>query len=154
MSCLFVLLLGIAYCSVDFPAGREAKVLSEGILTTPADRRPRDEPAPEEPSFEDGAAALPNEVLRCWNLGSLSAEALRTRVTIFMQMNRDGTPLTNSIRLIRSEGGSSAAASQAFEAGRRAIIRCGSDGFDLPEEKYEQWKEIEMTFDPEQMRSR
>ncbi|MEM6478789.1 MAG: energy transducer TonB, partial [Pseudomonadota bacterium] len=42
----------------------------------------------------------------------------------------------------------------AFEAARRAIIRCGAKGFDLPSEKYDQWKEIEMTFNPEQMRTR
>ena len=45
-----------------------------------------------------------------------------------------------------------AAAQQAFEAARRAIIRCGVSGFDLPAEKYDQWQEIEMTFNPEQMR--
>ncbi|MEO0665673.1 MAG: energy transducer TonB, partial [Pseudomonadota bacterium] len=63
-------------------------------------------------------------------------------------------PVTNSIRLVSSSGGSAQAAQQAFEAGRRAIIRCGVDGFDLPPEKYEQWKEIEITFNPEQMRIR
>ena len=38
------------------------------------------------------------------------------------------------------------------EAARRAIIRCGARGFELPPEKYEQWRDIEMTFDPERMR--
>ena len=41
---------------------------------------------------------------------------------------------------------------QAFEAARRAIIRCGSNGYDLPREKYGQWQNIEMTFNPEKMR--
>ena len=43
---------------------------------------------------------------------------------------------------------------QAFEAARRAIIRCGSSGFDLPAEKYGHWRDIEMTFNPERMRIR
>jgi len=38
-----------------------------------------------------------------------------------------------------------------FETARRAIIRCGADGFPLPVEKYGQWREIEMTFNPEGM---
>ena len=41
---------------------------------------------------------------------------------------------------------------QAFEAARRAIIRCGSRGFPLPAEKYDQWREVEMVFNPEGMR--
>jgi hypothetical protein len=51
-----------------------------------------------------------------------------------------------------SSGGSSAAARQAFEAARRAIIRCGASGYDLPAEKFGQWQTIEMTFNPERMR--
>ncbi|MEM9438259.1 MAG: energy transducer TonB, partial [Pseudomonadota bacterium] len=39
-------------------------------------------------------------------------------------------------------------------AARRAIIRCGATGFDLPREKYDQWRQIEMTFNPEEMRTR
>ena len=36
----------------------------------------------------------------------------------------------------------------AFEAGRRAILRCQRSGYDLPEEKYPLWKRMEITFDP------
>lgn len=43
-------------------------------------------------------------------------------------------------------------ATQAFEAARRAILRCGATGYDLPAEKYGQWRDIEMTFNPEKMR--
>ena len=39
-----------------------------------------------------------------------------------------------------------------YEAARRAIIRCGAKGFQLPPEKYEQWRNIEMEFNPERMR--
>ncbi|MFT7254284.1 MAG: hypothetical protein ACI81Q_001706, partial [Paracoccaceae bacterium] len=59
-----------------------------------------------------------------------------------------------SIRMIGSEGGSDAAARQAFEAARRAIIRCGASGYNLPSDKYDQWRDIEMTFNPEGMRLR
>ena len=42
----------------------------------------------------------------------------------------------------------------AFQAARRAILRCQETGYSLPPDKYEQWKTIEMTFNPEQMRLR
>ncbi|MGB3409136.1 MAG: energy transducer TonB, partial [Jannaschia sp.] len=126
-----------------------AAALGGGDTTSPAPSAPSGPPLTQ--GERDG---LRIAVSACWNLGSLSTEAMRTRVTIAMEMNRDGTPLTNSIRLVGSTGGSQAAAAQAFEAGRRAIVRCGQGGFELPDEKFEQWREIEMTFDPEQMRSR
>ncbi len=91
-------------------------------------------------------------VSSCWNVGSLSSDALRTTVVVSVAMNPDGTPIVGSINLSGSSGGSAAAAKQAFEAARRAIIRCGARGYQLPSEKYGQWQNIEMTFNPEKMR--
>lgn len=96
--------------------------------------------------------ALRVAVQKCWNTGALSTEALRTTVVVTVQMNQDGTPETGTIRMVDAHGGSTGSANQAFQAARRAIIRCGARGFDLPPEKYEQWREIEMTFNPEKMR--
>jgi hypothetical protein len=91
-------------------------------------------------------------VSNCWNVGSLSSEALRTTVVVTVSLEQNGRPVLSSITLASSEGGSQTAARQAFEAARRAIIRCGASGFQLPPEKYSQWQEIEMTFNPERMR--
>lgn len=96
--------------------------------------------------------ALRVAVSSCWNVGSLSSEALQTTVVVTVDMTPDARPVNSSIRLASSAGGSAAAAKQAFEAARRAIIRCTRDGYGLPAEKYGQWKEIEMTFNPERMR--
>jgi hypothetical protein len=96
--------------------------------------------------------ALRVAVQNCWNVGSLSSEALRTTVVVGVEMAETGKPVTSSIKMLSSSGGSGAAAKQAFEAARRAIIRCGSGGFDLPVEKYDHWRDIEMTFNPERMR--
>lgn len=96
--------------------------------------------------------ALRVAVQRCWNVGSLSSEALATTVVVTVSMTEDGKPNGGSIRMLSASGGSDAAARQAFEAARRAIIRCGANGFDLPIAKYDQWREIEMTFNPERMR--
>ena len=93
-------------------------------------------------------------VQNCWNVGSLSTEALNTTVIVAVSMAETAKPVSGSVRMLSFEGGSAAAAKQAFEAARRAILRCGAKGFDLPVEKYGQWKEIEMTFNPERMRIR
>jgi hypothetical protein len=97
-------------------------------------------------------SALRVAVSSCWNVGSLSTEALQTTVTVAVSMLQDGKPDIATIRMIGSQGGSAAAAKQAFEAARRAIIRCGARGYSLPAEKYAQWQDIEMTFNPESMR--
>lgn len=91
-------------------------------------------------------------VSSCWNVGSLSTDALGTTVVVTVSMTQDGKPVVPSIALASYTGGTEAAARQAFEAARRAIIRCGARGYELPVEKYGQWREIEMTFNPERMR--
>ncbi|WP_299813679.1 hypothetical protein [uncultured Jannaschia sp.] len=140
------------------PAEPETDPLADaiaGALAEAADAPASAPPAPSGPPLTQGERdGLRVAVSRCWNLGSLSTEAMGTTVTISMAMTRDGLPQTDSLRLAGFSGGSEAAAQQAYEAGRRAILQCGRMGFDLPAEKYEQWREIEMTFNPEQMRMR
>lgn len=110
-------------------------------------------PVPSGPPLTAGEKdALRVSVSNCWNVGSLSTEALRTTVVVGVSLGQDGKPDVGSIRMLSSEGGSQTAAKQAFEAARRAIIRCGARGYKLPPEKYAQWRDIEMTFNPERMR--
>ena len=109
-------------------------------------------PAPSGPPLNQGEKdALRVAVQRCWNVGSLSTDALRTTVVVTVSMQANGRPDNGSIRLLSSDG-DQAATRQAYEAARRAIIRCGSGGFPLPVEKFAHWQEIEMTFNPERMR--
>ncbi len=91
-------------------------------------------------------------VSRCWSLGALSSEAMQVTITVGVQMTREGKPVSGSIKLIDSTGGTQAAATKAYEAARRAILRCGATGYDLPAEKFERWRNIEMKFNPESMR--
>ena len=109
-------------------------------------------PAPSGPPLSAGEKdALRVAVSQCWNIGSLSTEALGTTVVIAVQMNQNGTPVAETIRLLSSTGGSNASAQRVFDTARRAIIRCGAKGYDLPAEKFGQWRNIEMTFDPRKM---
>lgn len=138
------------------PAETDPTAAAIAAAVAEANATPSDEPAPPSgPPLTGGERdAFRVAVSQCWNVGSLSTEALGTTVVVGVEVQRDGVPVTNSIRLISSSGGSDAAARQAFEAARRAIIRCGARGFPLPPEKYGQWRDIEMTFNPEGMQFR
>ena len=90
---------------------------------------------------------------KCWNIGQLSSEALRIIVTLRVEMSGAGKP--TSVEMTNYEGGSEAAAREAFEAGRRSIMRCaGGNGFDLSPDKYGQWAVLTMIFDLDGMRLR
>lgn len=91
-------------------------------------------------------------IQKCWNVGALSSVALQVTVKVGFSMLADGKLDTASIRQVSASGGSSDAVSQAYEAARRAIIRCGARGFDLPANKVDQGHEIVMEFNPKQMR--
>lgn len=112
-----------------------------------------DRPAPSGPPLTGAEReGLKLAISRCYNVGALSTEALAVTIYVSVEMARDGKPVIASIKLLRSENGSEAAAKQAYDAARRAIIICGNDGFELPSEKYDQWKTVEIKFNPESMR--
>ena len=91
------------------------------------------------------------QIEACWNIGSLSRDAQRTAVTVAFEMTPAGMPDAETVRLVGAEGGSDAAAALAFEAARRAILRCAlqQDGYRLPAEKYARWREIIIEFRPQ-----
>ncbi|VAV94282.1 TolA protein, partial [hydrothermal vent metagenome] len=85
-------------------------------------------------------------IQQCWNVGALSSEALRTTVVVAVSMTTDAKPVLSSIKQLSASGGTGAATKQAYEAARRAIIICGKTGYDLPRDKYDRWRNIEITF--------
>lgn len=99
-------------------------------------------------SERDGLKAA---ISRCWNVGAISTEAKATVITVALAMNRNGKPDLNTIRLLRVDAGSDAAAQTVFRTARSAIARCGSSGFGLPDEKFSQWQNMEITFDASKM---
>jgi hypothetical protein len=127
--------------------------VADALAAAAADALASEAPAaPPLSAAQQGALVL--AIASCWNLGSLSSDALATTVVVGVEMTPDARPVAGSIRLVRFSGGTEAAARQAFEAARRAILRCGATGYNLPTEQYDQWRDIEMTFNPESMRTR
>lgn len=86
-------------------------------------------------------------VQSCWNLGTVSTEALETRVVVGFAMDRNGRPDPDSFRVV-GDPEPDAARQQAFEAARRAVMRCAGSGYILPSDKYNEWDDVEMTFTP------
>ena len=89
----------------------------------------------------------------CWVV-DVGSQAANVTVTLAMEMTPEGRVLSDTIEMIGSEGGDRQSAQVAFQAARRAVLRCEKGGYNLPRDKYEHWREIEMTFNPEKMRSR
>ena len=97
--------------------------------------------------------AFRNQVASCWAI-NVGSRASNIKLTVSMDMHPDGQVVASSIALIGFEGGNHSDANVAFQAARRALLRCQKNGYDLPIDKYEHWRNLEMTFDPNEMRSR
>lgn len=95
--------------------------------------------------------ALRVAVQQCWNV-DVGGRSANVTVTVGVSLDEAGRVQQGTLRLLASEGGTGDAVEAAFQAARRAIIRCQKDGYPLPRDKYDQWREIEMTFNPEKMR--
>ena len=89
----------------------------------------------------------------CWVVDP-GARSAGVKVTVSFSLGRDGKVVANDIRQVSATGGNPAAQRAAFDAARRAILRCQKGGYPLPVEKYEHWRDIEMTFNPEGMQVR
>jgi len=127
--------------------------VAAALADATADATPAAVTAPAGPPMTAGEKdALRLAVQQCWNVGALSSDALQVTVTVGVTVAQSGVPDAGSVHMIGFQGGTEAAALQAYEAARRAILRCGAKGFQLPPEKYDQWREIEMEFNPSKMR--
>lgn len=113
-------------------------------------------------ALSDEGALIPSSIsegLRrairdCWNVGALSTAGMRTVLTIGFSLDIDGSLRRETIKLVDAQSESEIATSRAFEAARRAII-CGlAANLEFPTESYSSWQNIEMRFDPEQMRGK
>ncbi|MGB7319377.1 MAG: cell envelope biogenesis protein TolA [Planktotalea sp.] len=110
--------------------------------------------APSGPALSAGETnALRLAVQNCWVV-DVGSQAANVTVVVGMSMDLRGKVIAGSLRLVSSSEADGAATETAYQAARRAVLRCQKEGYDLPEDKYEQWKEIEMTFNPKDMRIR
>ena len=83
----------------------------------------------------------------CWlrDPGSLAEDV---QLTVLMSLDRNGRVNPTSIQIVEISGGDEDAQKVAFRRAKIAIISCGKNGYKLPPNKYELWREIEVVFDP------
>lgn len=98
----------------------------------------------------DESRSIERLIKREWNIGVLSSAAQRVIVVVRIHLDQQGNLIRT--QLVESRGGRGDAVDKAYEVARRAISKGLKDGIGLPKEKYEQWKVIEITFDPKEMR--
>lgn len=105
----------------------------------------------ERPMTDPERERLLTNINRCWNVdpGSVAARVI---IEVGFNLSREGM-VEGEPRLLSSDGDQSAT-STALEAARRAILRCQRGGYQLPADKYDQWKEIVLVFDPAGLRLR
>lgn len=93
---------------------------------------------------------LRQQLSRCWNLPAGAQDAQDLRIEVRIQVNPDrtvrGTEIVDQGRYAR-DGFFRAAADSA----RRAVVNPNCSPLELPPEKYEQWKNILIVFDPREM---
>jgi hypothetical protein len=100
----------------------------------------------EEPSSD--SKLLGSFFTECWNVGSLSTEALHTSITVTFNLS-DARVDSGSIK--PKTPIATTAQKEAYEAARRAIIRCGARGVPTLSAGYADGL-VEMTFDAQAMR--
>lgn len=120
------------------------------------------ETATEPPALQRGDALTGLEessfrlaVSACWVVDN-GAPSANVTVEVGFSLDRNGQVVGGDVRLISASGGDDRARQAAFDAARRAILRCSFEGggYNLPPEKYEWWKDVVLTFDPSTMRLR
>lgn len=125
----------------ETPADTSPTVTAE----TPTAATAPDPGPPLTPGEIDG---LKVQVGQCWRVPDGVENAEDLRVVLAMDLDPDGR-VVGDPRLIEPASADRPEIRAAFEAARRAILRCGGAGFTLPREKYRQWKSLELEFVPE-----
>jgi hypothetical protein len=109
--------------------------------------------APTGPPLNNGEIGdIRSAISSKWNVGSMGSGAMATTITIRVTFDQTGKP--TNFELIEQSGPD---ANTAFATARRAIQRAYTEnpgGIPLPPGKYETWRVLDFTFDPNGMRLR
>lgn len=100
-----------------------------------------------EPLAQRWITDLIEDIKKCWVIDD-SEKYSKISVILRVSFDRKGNPLSDSIYLVSASAGNSRDVQIAYRSARTAIKRCVGDGYDLPEDKYEMWKQIEIQFIP------
>jgi hypothetical protein len=88
-------------------------------------------------------------IQQCWNVPAGLREAQELKITVAAELDGTGAVLDGSVRMIEPATPPDSRYDAAYRAARSALIRCSP--YDLPQDKYAQWRQIEVVFNPEGM---
>jgi hypothetical protein len=89
-------------------------------------------------------------IQRCWNVPAGLRDAEELKITVAAELDSDGGVIAGSVRMTEPATIIDGRYDAAYRAARSALIRC-SPYSDLPREKFAQWRNIEVVFNPEGM---
>ncbi len=104
-------------------------------------------PTPQQLTTEE-SEGLKFAIKQCWSVPIGIRNDSELKVTLGVELDRDGS-VKGSPRLIEPGSIETNEIRQAFNAARRAVMRC--QPYDLPVDKYEHWRSMEVVFNPENM---
>ena len=126
----------------------EAKAIAEALAAATSDTTPTQEAPSGPPLTGSEKNALVLAVQQCWNVPVGVQNASDLVVVLAVELTLDGK-LVGNPKLIDPPGTPQGVVRQAYEAGRRALLRCAP--YAMPREKYEQWRHLEVVFNPQKM---
>ena len=129
----------------NFENKSESKVIESAISDAIQSSAPQNTLG--NPLTETETDNLQAAIQACWlrDPGSLAEDV---KLTVLMSLDRNGRVNSSSIQVVEISGGDDDAQKVAFRRAKIAIISCGKNGYKLPPNKYELWREIEVVFDP------
>jgi hypothetical protein len=115
----------------------------------PATPRPAQPLARSQPMTMSEIDAIRYQIQQCWSVpaGARDAENLVVKIKIFL--NTDGS-LSKAPEVVGSNRSGDPFYRTAAESARRAVLKC-QPLKNLPAEKYSNWREITLTFNPREM---
>lgn len=99
------------------------------------------------PTLSNWRSDFRADIRRCWELDPASGAA-DVALEVAFTLDRNGK-VDGDVRLMSVSDADADDVEEAFQAARRAILRCqGTNGYQLPLPLYEYWKNVVITFDP------
>lgn len=94
------------------------------------------------------SSKIKSSISQCLVTSPVSSYGIPDDATLTMGVDfeRDGRLKVSSIRLINHSINSDTRAKVLYQGLRRAFLRCNGMGYDLPEDGYDNWKSLQITF--------
>lgn len=89
--------------------------------------------------------ALRGQIQACWSVPASAQGQGNLKVSVRFNLEPDGR-LAGNPAITTSSGNR-----QLDESARRAVLRCGQNGYQLPADKYDAWQTVIVNFDPSDM---